>query len=237
MINYKSLIFFSLMSLFLVVSFWFSHEKNSQRKNDEIAIYFTDSQLFFDPSLVNKLLTQNPNEQSNELKESLDLNMLETQLNQIPEVKRAEVFRLPKGALAIEITERKPQFIVDTHQRYYSDASGAVFTFRSIDSIALPVFKTDSLELILPTTADLIVKLRKDALLENELETLYLENHEYILDLRSFPFQVVLGDYTQLKNKLEKLKIFCAFQTSQDSLIGYDKINLSYKNQVVATTL
>lgn len=237
MINYKSLIFFSLMSLFLVVSFWFSHEKNSQRKNDEIAIYFTDSQLFFDPSLVNKLLTQNPNEQSNELKESLDLNMLETQLNQIPEVKRAEVFRLPKGALAIEITERKPQFIVDTHQRYYSDASGAVFTFRSIDSIALPVFKTDSLELTLPTTADLIVKLRKDELLENELETLYLENHEYILDLRSFPFQVVLGDSTQLKNKLEKLKIFCAFQTSQDSLIGYDKINLSYKNQVVATTL
>jgi hypothetical protein len=55
--------------------------------------------------------------------------------------------------------------------------------------------------------------------------------------LRSFPFQVVLGDSTQLKNKLEKLKIFCAFQTSQDSLIGYDKINLSYKNQVVATTL
>ena len=92
-------------------------------------------------------------------------------------------------------------------------------------------------ESTLPTTADLIVKLRKDALLESELETLYLENHEYILDMRSFPFQVVLGDSTQLKNKLEKLKIFCAFQTSQDSLIGYDKINLSYKNQVVATTL
>ena len=126
---------------------------------------------------------------------------------------------------------------MDTYQRYYSDASGAVFTFRSIDSIALPVFKTDSLESTLPTTADLIVKLRKDALLESELETLYLENQEYILDLRSFPFQVVLGDSTQLKNKLEKLKIFCAFQTSQDSLIGYDKINLSYKNQVVATTL
>ena len=61
------------MSLLFVASFLFSHEKNSLRKNDEISIYFTDSQLFFDPSSVNKLLTLNTNEQSNELKESLDL--------------------------------------------------------------------------------------------------------------------------------------------------------------------
>jgi len=48
---------------------------------------------------------------------------------------------------------------------------------------------------------------------------------------------VVLGDSTQLAKKLEKLKIFCAFQTAQDSLKGYDKINLSYEKQVVATSL
>ena len=36
--------------------------------------------------------------------------------------------------------------------------------------------------------------------------------------------------------KIEKLKIFCAFQNIQDSLRGYKKINLTYSNQVVATT-
>lgn len=233
--DYKAPVFFSLMSILFVASFWFAYEKKSQPSDEKIAIYYTDSALFFDSSSVNKLLTQNSTTQSKELKESLDLNMLETQLNSIPEVKKAEVFRFPKGALAVEITERKPKFIVETNQRYYSDASGAIFTFQNIDTLRLPVFKTDSLE-TLTSTADLIVKLTKDTLLESELETLYLENHEYILDMRSFPFQVVLGDSTQLKNKLEKLKIFCAFQTSQDSLIDFDKINLSYKNQVVATT-
>jgi len=55
--------------------------------------------------------------------------------------------------------------------------------------------------------------------------------------LRSFPFKVILGDASQLNEKLEKLKVFCAFQLNQDSLKGYDKINLSYDKQVVATTL
>jgi hypothetical protein len=73
--------------------------------------------------------------------------------------------------------------------------------------------------------------------LDFELETISLDEIGYTLELRSFPFQVILGDSTQLKHKLEKLRIFCAFQISQDSLKGYDRINLSYDNQVVATTL
>jgi hypothetical protein len=83
----------------------------------------------------------------------------------------------------------------------------------------------------------LIAKLKTDPLLEMELKQISLSNNQYTLELKSFPFEVVLGDSTQLIKKLEKLKIFCAFQTSQDSLKGYDKINLSYENQVVATTL
>lgn len=235
--NYKPFIFFSLMSILLVLSFWFADKKNNQRSDNEIAIYFTDSNLFFDSSSVDKLLTLNSKGQSEEFKESLDLNMLEHQLNSIPEVKRAEVFKLPKGALAVEITERKPQFIVDSNQFYFGDASGVIFEYQTIDTLELPVFKTDSLSSSLAATADLVVKLRKDSLLKSELEVFYIENHEYILKLRSFPFQVVLGDTTQLKNKLEKLKIFCAYQMSQDSLTDFGKINLSYNNQVVATTL
>ena len=231
----KTAVFFGLMIVLFGGTVGYFSYLATLREVTEVNVKFTTPPRFLESTLVNKLLTQNSTTQSKELKESLDLNMLETQLNSIPGVKKAEVFRFPKGALAVEITERKPKFIVETNQRYYSDASGAIFTFQNIDTLRLPVFKTDSLE-TLTSTADLIVKLTKDTLLESELETLYLENHEYILDMRSFPFQVVLGDSTQLKNKLEKLKIFCAFQTSQDSLIDFDKINLSYKNQVVATT-
>jgi cell division protein FtsQ len=183
------------------------------------------------------LLTQNLDAQLKLLKESLDLNMLETQLKRTPEVKNIEVFKLPQGRLAVELTERKPIFEVASSKHYFGDAKGILFAYQSIDTLSLPIFKTDSSSTSLASTADLIAKLKMDPLLEIELEEISLKNNQYTLELKSFPFEVGLGDSTELRKKLEKLKIFCAFQTSQDSLNGYDKINLSYENQVVATIL
>ncbi len=234
---YKSVVFLVLMLLLLGGSYWFSHTKNQAKKVTEVEINFTHPSLLLDTLLVNKLLTQNLSKQSKQLKESLDLNMLETQLKRTPEVQNIEVYMLPQGGLSVEVTERKPLFEVASDKRFFGDAEGVLFEYQSIDSLELPVFKMDSTITTIVPTADLITKLRKDPLLDMELKTIYLNNNEYILELKSFPFEVVLGDSTQLQQKIKKLNVFCAFQTSQDSLKGYKKINLSYKNQVVATTL
>jgi hypothetical protein len=47
---------------------------------------------------------------------------------------------------------------------------------------------------------------------------------------------VVFGAPTRIQEKIKKLKVFCAFQNVQDSLGKYQKINLSFKKQVVAST-
>lgn len=225
------------MVLLLGGGYWFSHLKNKNRAVTKVEIKFTRPSLLLDTLLVNKLLTQNFHQQSKQFKDSLDLNMLETQLKRTPEVQNIEVFKLPQGGLAVELTERKPLFEVTSGKRYFGDAEGVLFTYQSIDTLSLPIFKMDSTSISIAPTADLIAKLKTDPLLEMELKQISLSNNQYTLELKSFPFEVVLGDSTQLIKKLEKLKIFCAFQTSQDSLKGYDKINLSYENQVVATTL
>ena len=234
---YRSLIFLVIMALLLGGAYWFSHFKNKTRTTSKVEIKFTKPPLLLDTLLVNKLLTQNFDQQSKQFKESLDLNMLETQLKRTPEVQNIEVFKLPQGGLAVELTERKPLFEVTSGKRYFGDAEGVLFAYQSIDTLSLPIFKMDSTSISIAPAADLIAKLKTDPLLEMELKQISLSNNQYTLELKSFPFEVVLGDSTQLIKKLEKLKIFCAFQTSQDSLNGYDKINLSYENQVVATTL
>ena len=236
MINYKSLIFFSLMSLFLVVSFWFSHEKNSQRKNDEIAIYFTDSQLFFDPSLVNKLLTQKSEAGSAFRKDSLDLNMLENQLKSVPEVKNAEAYFLPEGSLSVELTERNPLFKAGYNSTFYVDQEGKLFGTKILDKENYPVFISSIQTISIKTTAELIESLLEDTFIASELKEVSFENNNYWLNLKSYPFEIQLGKPTEIKEKIEKLKVFCAFQKLQDTLNGYKKINLSYKNQVVAST-
>ena len=225
------------MVLLLGGGYWFSHLKNKNRAVTKVEIKFTRPSLILDTLLVNKLLTQNFHQQSKQFKDSLDLNMLETQLKRTPEVENIEVYKLPQGGLSVEVTERKPLFEVTSEGHFFGDAEGVLFEYQFIDNLKLPVFETDSTITSVVPTAELITKLRKDPLLDMELKTIYLKNNQYTLGLRSFPFEVILGDSSQLKQKIEKLKVFCAFQNSQDSLKGYDKINLSYKNQVVATTL
>ena len=234
--RHKGVIFLMAMFLLMGSSYWFSQLKNRARTLDKFSVEFTHPALLLDTLLVNKLLTQNFKIQSNEDKESLDLNMLETQLKRTQEVQNVEIYQLPQGGLSVAVTERKPLFELESHTRFLGDVEGVLFKYQPI-GLRLPILKMDSINATISSSADLISKLKQDPLLDFELETISLDEIGYTLELRSFPFQVILGDSTQLKNKLEKLRIFCAFQISQDSLKGYDRINLSYDNQVVATTL
>ena len=233
----KDIIFLILMLFFLVWIVYFSHQKNMVRVVDNVKISFTHSPRFLDTILVDKLLTQNFSGKSVQFKVSLDLNMLEKQLNQINEIQNAELFVLPKGQLSISITERIPTFKISSVPSFYADASGVTFPFVKVENSQLPIFKTDTIDASIINVAILIERLKIDTFMKSELKTLYLDGASYHLKLKSYPFEIVLGNENDLYEKIEKLKVFCAFQNIQDSLMNYQKINLTYTNQVVATTL
>ena len=141
---YRSLIFLVIMALLLGGAYWFSHFKNKTRTTSKVEIKFTKPPLLLDTLLVNKLLTQNFDQQSKQFKESLDLNMLETQMKRTPEVQNIEVYMIPQGELTVEVTERKPLFEVSLDKRFFGDAKGILFDYHLNDSLNLPVFKMDS---------------------------------------------------------------------------------------------
>ena len=233
----KNIFFLVLMLFFLAEIVYFSNKKNIVRVVDNIKISFTHFPRFLDTILVNKLLTQNFRGKSVQLKDSLDLNMLEKKLNQIPEIQNAELFVLPKGQLSVSITERIPTFKINSIPSFYADASGVTFPFVKVENNQLPVFEADTIDASIINAAIIIERLKTDTFIKSELKTLYLEGDSYHLKLKSYPFEIVLGNENALNEKIEKLKVFCAFQNIQDSLINYKKINLTYTNQVVATTL
>lgn len=232
----KPYFFLVFMFLVLIGVSWFSYQRNQAREAENIEVEFFQSPRFLDTTLVNKMLTQNWSTKSVLEKESLDLKMLEDQLNNVAEIENSEVFILPQGDLSISITERTPTFMIEANTSLYGDAKGAVFPYLSIDDLKLPVFKTNTVSSSLIETANLIEKLNDDPFLKAELVILFLEGTTYKMHLKSYPFEVILGNTSTLNKKIEKLKIFCAFQNIQDSLRGYKKINLTYSNQVVATT-
>ena len=186
--------------------------------------------------MVNKLLTQKLEARSILNEDSLDLNMLEYQLKTVPELEKVEIFITPKRELVFELTERKPLFKVKADRLFYSDINGVLFPYKKFDSISFPQFLSSSTSHSLDTTAILIDKLYKDSFLSREIKSMYKQDNQYIIDLKSYNFHVIIGKPTNLKEKIKKLKVFCAYKNSQDSTKKYKKINLSYNNQVVAST-
>ena len=232
----KSILFFVLSSLIFIGSYWFSQYEYGKKNKLSVNINYSNPPLLLNDSLVNKLLTQNLPVKFSLQKDSLDLNILEKKMNKIPEVENMEIFLLPQGVISFYITERKPLFKFDSNPSFYSDANGVLFNFNNIDSLPYPEFKTTSSTISLENSALLIKNLIADPFLSEELKSVGLNDNQYQLKLKSFDFKIIFGSAVRIKEKIKKLKVFCAFQKLQDSLSRYKKINLSYNNQVVAST-
>lgn len=232
----KTAVFFGLMIVLFGGTVGYFSYLATLREVTEVNVKFTTPPRFLESTLVNKLLTQKSEAGSAFRKDSLDLNMLENQLKTVPEVRNVEAYFLPEGSLFVELTERNPLFKAGYNSPYYVDQEGVLFGTKMLNEDNYPVFISPTHTLSLDATANLIETLLEDAFLARELKEVAFENNSYWLNLKSYPFTIQMGKPTEIKEKIEKLKVFCAFQKLQDTLNGYKKINLSYKNQVVAST-
>lgn len=232
----KTAVFFGLMIVLFGGTVGYFSYLATLREVTEVNVKFTTPPRFLESTLVNKLLTQKSEAGSALRKDSLDLNMLENQLKTVPEVRNVEAYFLPEGSLFVELTERNPLFKAGYNSPYYVDQEGVLFGTKMLNEDNYPVFISPTHTLSQDATANLIETLLEDAFLARELKEVSFENNSYWLNLKSYPFTIQMGKPTEIKEKIEKLKVFCAFQKLQDTLNGYKKINLSYKNQVVAST-
>lgn len=233
----RSIFYLFFNTLILVGLISFSSYRHREQKKVMVKVEFTKKPILLNDSLVNKLLTQKLGAKFILNEDSLDLNMLEYQLKTVPELEKVQIFITPERELVFELTERKPLFKVIADGMFYSDINGVLFPYKKFDSLSFPEFLSSSGIHSLDTTAILIDKLYKDYFLSREIKSIYRRDNQYVFDLTSYDFQVILGKPTNLKEKIKKLKVFCAYKNIHDSTINYKKINLSYNNQVVASTL
>ena len=57
----------------------------------------------------------------------------------------------------------------------------------------------------------LIEQIERDPFLRNELATIHHQSNSYFIGLRSYGFEVEIGQIHHLVEKLSKLKVFCAY--------------------------
>ncbi len=230
---------FVLLFALIVFLFGFSKKRNDKRKLSKVEIEFVDSNSpFLTHNTVNKLLIQNNVEVTGIGKETLVLKEMEKRLQENPMVRNAQVFVTIDGVLGAKIEQRDPIGRVSSQGSqpdYYLDADGKKMPLSTVYSARVPIL-TGITESDYNEIAPLLLKIREDDFMQHFVVGLNRKNNgEIELELRKTDLKVLFGKPEFIAKKFQNFKAFYK-KTKQDStLFGYDKINLKFESQVIAT--
>ncbi len=228
-------IFYLIVSLTFFISISiYGISRNHNKDIFDNSILFSNTNIFLNDSIVNKLLTQILDVKYMKGKDILDLNMIETEFEKNPFIERAEVYWKFYDVLEVRIKEREPLYIL-SKSKYYVDSNSCFFPIEKKIKKDLPVVLTKLSKVDLKSVTTFILQTSKDSFLKKELNKIHIENNQFRIGLKSYNFDIIFGDLKRFKEKVRKLKVFCAFQKVQDSLVNYSLINLNYLNQVIAS--
>jgi cell division protein FtsQ len=233
--KYIKLLYLFFLISFLTIISTFAIIRNKSKIIFDINIIYSNPKLFLNDSIVNKLLTQNLRREYFKIKDSLDLNMLEIKMENHPVIDNTEIYWKYSNVLELEINERQPLFIVNDDIQLFVDSTGVSFPISKTIDDNLPLVFSGHSNDELKVITDFVLKLKRDPFINKELDKIYFKNNEFTIFLKSFDFKILFGNSFRFNEKIQKLKVFCAFQNSNDSLNNYPSINLKYLNQVVAS--
>mgnify|MGYP001212735550 FL=1 len=226
LILFFSIVFITSISTYAII-------KNENKRKYKRNIILSENNIFLNDSIVNKLLTQILDDRYLKVKDILDLNIIESELKNNEYVENAEIYWKFHDVLEIKIKEREPLYILKK-ENYYVDSFSKFFPIKEIKK-DLPKVLSELSEVDLNSVTKFIIKINNDPFMKSELDKIYVNKNQFRINLKSFDFDVIFGDSKRFKEKIKKLKVFCAFQKVQDSLNNYPLVNLNYSNQVIAS--
>lgn len=228
-IYYLFLVLVALIACLALTQF-----KSKDNVINEVEINFKGKGArFLGQEIVNKLLIQSNDSLFFQQKDMVALNKVEQQFLNHPVIKHAELYTVPQGKLYIEIEERLPIVRIQAATGFYLDDAVKKIPLSERYTAKVPLFYGELNEENMPALVQLITKLSSDAFLAAEVIDYQWKNNAFVLGLRSYPFDVVWGENKAFEQKAEKLKRFCAY-TLENKNKTYNRINLTYENQVVA---
>ncbi|MDT0650436.1 cell division protein FtsQ/DivIB [Autumnicola edwardsiae] len=225
----------SLIAL-VVFLFGFAEKRQKSRKVSEVAVRFTDDEnLYVTEEAVNKLLIQNKVAALNMDKETLDLNRVETLLNNHDMIENAEVFLTLDGKLQAEISQRKPIGRVVGNSSFYLDKNGELMPLSPYYSARVPLmFGFDGGNVA--EAYGLLDYIKNDKFLTQHITGINrLSTGKFELEMRKLDFLVYFGKAENIELKFNNFKAFYKKALKDDKLNTYRKVNLQFGNQVVCT--
>ena len=190
---------------------------------------------------------------------SINMNVLETLIDNNPYILRAEVFSTIDGEINIDIRQREPvlRIINRENQSFYIDRNGLYMPLSEKHTSYVPVAsgnitdgyvsgsvnknpnqKNDSTfkKSLIEQLYDLATFIRNDELWQAQIVQLYVNDEG---DIEMIPrvgkHRIILGDVQNMEEKFSKLREFYQKGLGATGWNNYNTINLKFSGQVVCT--
>jgi cell division protein FtsQ len=225
-----------LVAFVMVFLYSFSSKRNSERKISNIDIKFESNEnMFLTHEMVNNLLIQNLGGSSKVQKDKVDLNTLETVLDDHEMIEKAQVFSLIDGSLNTRITQKTPIVrVITDNEIYYLDSKGDKMSLSENFSARVPLVTGEiSVEKSKPYLF-LFNEIKKDDFLSKNITGASISaSGKVVLTNRSYDYKIVFGKPINVEKKLKNYKAFFQHAIKDTLIESYKEVNLMFTQQVV----
>ena len=164
----------------------------------------SQNQFFITPEIVNNLLIQKQKDPLKTKKEDLNLNTLESLLDNHKMIENAEVFSTINGGLNVLIKQKTPIVrYVSSNAKYYLDNKGDKMPLSESFSARVPVVVGDFDMNNKEKYVLLFNEIAKDDFLKKSITGIQiLPSGSIVMTNRDYNFKIIFGNPIQVKQKL-----------------------------------
>lgn len=158
---------------------------------------------------------------------------IEQIINQIPFVKKADVYMTVNSELNIQIEEKKPVLNL-FNSDYLLSENGVLIP--KIDSLNIDLisFFGEIDPTIFRNLSNLTKMINKDNFLKDHIKYIYSDSSNFYLSVNTFDYNIKLGSLENISEKLNNYKAFIASKIDDEILNKYSHLNLNFNKQVIA---
>jgi len=169
------------------------------------------------------------------LEKNVSLPELHHHLMLIPSVRKAHVYPTLNGKIHIELTQREPHARIHTGKGsdFYIDELGEVMELDHQYTARVPIIHAESLEAAQPAIS-FIEKTRNDRFWDALIDQIIVNSKGELELIPRIGSRVFLGNGENPEEQRRNLITFYRAQIKTGNLKNYSRIDLSYKDQVIA---
>lgn len=226
-----------LIIVLMIFLYSFSMKRNNERLLKSVNISFADDKdnYFITHEMVNNLLIQNSGKPLSIKKEKVDLNTLETVLDDHEMIEKAEVFSSIDGSLNARIKQKTPIVrYLSGNAKYYLDSKGDRIPLSENFSARVPVVIGQINDDEMSNYVYLFNEIAKDDFLKKSITGLtILPSGSVVMTNRDYEFKIIFGNPINVDKKLKNYKAFYKHAIKDTLIKNYKSVNLLFTEQVV----